>query len=232
MKHSGLLLKIAMLIVVITLSVNCIAQKKNDRESKEGIRILLGGSANSYKVKGTDKSVPPGGTDFKTTFSPVFGIGYYSHMGDEYGKHFFYPLLKISNFKNSGEQVVLFSNGTPYQNVTTTEKSTVLNFALNFGYNIVNAKNVIVEMYAGPCFILLPGNKQIQDKYTLSTGTTTTSETKGKPITFSLLNVGINASLKNKFIIWASTGTPSGTTNFINISGKFFTVQAGIGYMF
>jgi hypothetical protein len=233
MKHIKSLHKAATLIlIVISLSSNCIAQNKKDLESKEGVRILLGASANSYKVKATDKNIAPGGTDFKTTFSPVLGIGYYSHMGDEYGRHFFYPLLKLSYFKNSGEQEVLLTNGTPYENVTTTEKATVVSFAFNFGYNIVHAKNVILEIYGGPAFIVLAGNKQLQEKYHLSTGTTTTSETKGKPITFSLLQVGINAALKNKLMLWASTGMPSGTTNFNNISGKFSSVQAGIGYMF
>jgi hypothetical protein len=149
----------ALVFVIVSLSLNCLAQKKKDTESKEGLRLLLGASANSFKVKGSDKNVPPGGTKFTTSFSPVLGIGYYSHMGDEYGKHFFYPQIKISSFKNSGEQEVLFSYGTPYQNVTTTEKAVVINAILAFGYNIISSGNFTMEISAGPVFTALPGCK-------------------------------------------------------------------------
>jgi hypothetical protein len=232
MKHPGSLHKTAcFIILIVCFAVTAGAQKK-DTDSKNGFRILGGLSANSYKVSGQNPNFAPTGTTFKTSFSPVIAIGYYSDMGFEYNKFFFYPQLKFSSFKNSGSQEVYLTNGALYQNVKTTEKaSAVISTLLDFGYNLTESKNFRLEIYSGFAFILFPGNKQVKEGKDAGTGIVTTTEENGRSATFNF-NGGLNAIIKNKFIIWTNAGTPTATTDFNQYKGKLTSVQGGIGYLF
>jgi hypothetical protein len=229
MKHFITLLSAQ--IIFFSLNNAAIAQKKSNRTFiSDGIIIKAGISLNSVSVNANNTNIAPGGTQFKSSASPVFEAAYLSDIGDKRGTIYFNPKVKISSFKNSGSQDVLLTDGTVYQHVTTTEKtSALINGVLGFGFSIINSKDLSMIFSAGPAITLLAGNKQTQEKREVRTGTVTTTEDDGRHVTFHITG-DLSVILKNKFIIWLSSGTPTTTTSFTQYSPKLFSIQAGLGY--
>jgi hypothetical protein len=202
---------------------------KNRTYISDGIIIKAGVSLNSVSVKANNTNIAPGGTKFKSSASPVFEAGYISDIGDKRGKIFFNPKVKISSFKNSGTQDVLLTDGSVYQHVTTTEKSAALiDAVLGFGFSIINSKEAVMIFSAGPAITLMAGNKQTMEKKDARTGTVTSTEDDGRHVSFHITG-DLSVILKNKFIIWFASGTPTTTTSFTQYSPRLLCIQAGLG---
>lgn len=227
MKH---ILSFFLLLSFFTLPASLTAQKYKAILT-EGFTLQAGASINSFSVKGSDKNQAPVGTKFKSSVAPVIIAGYLTEIGDNVGELFLYPQLKISAFKNSGSQDVRLTNGTVYQNVTTTQKATTLFTSLGIGYCFFNGKDLSLMVSAGPVFALLIGSKQIKVNRNAATGAVTTEEGKAKEASYNF-NGELTAFFKNKFMVWISSATPTSTTSYVAYNSKLMSIQGGIGYKF
>lgn len=208
-------------------------QKIKGLEFPNHLVILVGASFNSYHVKGSDKNIAPAGSKFDAAVSPVVAISYITKMGSEFSRFFFYPQLKFSAFKNTGNQVIFLNNGSPYQLVTTTEKASLLVDAIpGFGYHVTApGKNFMLSVSAGPGIAILLGSKQEQIQQHAITGMITTSETNGRGVSYNL-SFEARATFHSRYIVWISSGTPTTTTDYSLYSGRLSSTQGGVGYVF
>jgi len=198
--------------------------KSISKDKSAGWRIIAGVSINSFKVAG-NKYYPEAQLKYSTTAAPFLSIGYLTPFLRNFSRYFFYPQIRLYNYKNSGEKM-----DATFKQQVTFQTSFVVIPQLNAGANIINKENYHLFLYAGVGTMFLAKNKEIsKELYPSNNAVYTTYEYQLAKQTFAM-NLSAGISLKNKFQFLVTYNLPYDVGKFPSHFPKPSSIQIGLGY--
>jgi hypothetical protein len=164
--------------------------------------------------------------NYAPSFSPLLGIGFIVPIGRNFGKYFFYPQLKLFQYKNKGEE----NQGT-FLNVVTYKASLAAKAQVRGGVNIVNQESRRIFITGGVGLFGQLDGKQVKQRLFASDRTPylTTAETKLAPLSYSI-EVSIGAELNKKIRLSANYTVPAKIASFVFYEPRLSGIQLEVGY--
>lgn len=203
------------------------AQEKIVHKSRTpniGWVVTAGISYNSLKVTGNE-SVDAVGKSYDATLSPLLSVGYLQPIGENFGRYFLFPQLKLYQYKNTSE-----STNQLYRKVITFQSGLVANALLNVGMNLANEGALRFFVSAGAGVMVLVNNKQIDHWYLLSDNSDfLLNETKHTGISYTF-NLTPGLIVKDKVVLLASYSVPTPVGYYSFYKPRHSNLQVTIGY--
>jgi hypothetical protein len=185
-----------------------------------------GVSANSFKVTG-DLSASEAAINYKTSYAPYVLIGYYVPIQRNFNRYFFYPQLRLFNYKNSGEKPTY-----SFEQRITYQCDLAILPQLNIGANIVNQASFRFFIYGGVGMTTFINNRKVDEYFNPSNNTLYSSHEYKLASLVVGLNLSSGVTINNKFQILASYNFSPDIDDLAATNSKPSNLQVGVGYKF
>jgi hypothetical protein len=188
--------------------------------------VNAGVSANSMKVSG-DQAASEAAIDYKASYAPYVSIGYYVPIQRNFNRYFFYPQLRLFNYKNSGEKPTYSFN----QRITFQCDLAILP-QLNVGANIINKASLRFFIYGGVGMTTFINHTKVDEYFNPSNNTLySTHENKLASLIVGL-NLSSGVTINNRFQVLVSYNVSPDVDELAVTNSKPSNLQAGVGYKF
>jgi hypothetical protein len=203
-----------------------VEKRKKLKNPASGIVVAAGVSTNFFKVKG-DNTIDEVNSKYKTSLSPIISVGYMYVLNRNFGKYFLYPLLKLYNYKSSGQQENTYFNTT-----TTFQTSLVIEPVINVGMNFINSQKLRWFGSFGAGMAGLVNNKEVV--YSVRTNDNSASGSKETPLAelSYIFNTSSGVTINNKWIVAATYNFPAAVAGFAPFDPLHSSLQITLGYKF
>lgn len=193
------------------------AMEKKVAKYRSEFSVIAGASHQSFKFAGNvNTSVLD--IRYNSSLAPIAGIAYKFYRQRNFGRYFGNAQLKFSSF-------VIEGSSSKYE--SSMRSGLFINLDVMPGFNILNYERMNWSVSVGPSVYFLTNNRELRKS--LNSQEVTEFDHKS-PMLFTItLQTGL--TINKKFVIWTQYYLPTETTNYLYFTGKYSSVQAGVGYI-